>query len=77
MSSPTDPIVIARSLFAQHVYDDLEANFDPSKWANINPTASAECDIVFWMAGLFTVDLRVWETACASVAGCTFDISAY
>jgi hypothetical protein len=76
MSAPT--IEEARATHSQLVYDELMANFDATKWADITvPTTDSECDITFFKAGVFTFDLDAWETACAEVDGCTFDKTAY
>ena len=53
-------------------------NFDATKWATITPIAEAiKCDIATMKAAVFTFDLDAWETACATVTGCTFDKTLY
>ena len=55
-------------------------NFDETKWADITPMTDplvAECDITTMKTSVFSFDLDAWATACATVAGCTFDETAY
>ena len=53
-------------------------NFDEDLWADITPiTTGAECDITTMKTAVFTFELDAWATACATVAGCTFDETAY
>jgi hypothetical protein len=67
-----------RATHSQAVYDELMANFDATKWADITViTTAAECDIATFKAGVFSFDLDVWATACATATDCTFDKTAY
>ena len=55
-------------------------NFEETKWADITPMTDpleAECDITTMKTAVFSFDLDAWATACATVAGCTFDETAY
>lgn len=70
--------VEVRETFSQFVYDELMANFDAAKWADITPTtAGALCDITYLKAAVFSVDLGAFEEVCATASDCTFDKSAY
>ena len=76
MSAPT--IEEVRKTHSQAVYDELMANYDASKWADITPiTDGVECDITTIKMGVFTFDLDAWATACATVSACTFDKTLY
>ena len=67
-----------RKIHSQTVYDELMANYDATKWADITPiTDGEECDITKMKIAVFTFDLDAWATACATVAGCTFDKTLY
>lgn len=69
-----------RETHSIYVYTSLMEEFDETKWADITPMtdpAEAECDITTMKTAVFTFDLNAWATACATVAGCTFDETDY
>ena len=53
-------------------------NFNAEKWAVITPImGAANCDIATMKAAVFTVDLEVFEAACAAATDCTFNQADY